>query len=71
MTIRDLAETVREVTDTTVPLTYEGRPPDDPDRRQPDITKAREVLSWSPDVSLESGLRQTVDWYRTNFVSKY
>ncbi|KUJ07537.1 nucleoside-diphosphate-sugar epimerase [Mollisia scopiformis] len=43
-------------------ITYSERPVDDPDHRQPDIRLAREVLGWSPVVSLEDGIQKTFEW---------
>jgi UDP-glucuronate decarboxylase len=46
-------------------IIYEPLPPDDPTRRQPDITLAREHLEWEPTVSLRDGLSKTIDWFKT------
>lgn len=59
-TIADLAEIIRDVTKTESGVVYTKRPPDDPERRCPDITKARDRLEWSPSVSLRDGIRKTV-----------
>ncbi|MEX0716081.1 MAG: UDP-glucuronic acid decarboxylase family protein [Planctomycetaceae bacterium] len=60
-----LAEKVREITGTTSQLAYVDLPADDPKRRCPDISKAKALLNWSPQVDLETGLRETVEYYRT------
>jgi dTDP-glucose 4,6-dehydratase len=57
-TIRELADTVIRVTGSRSELVYEALPVDDPQVRQPDITRARQVLGWEPEVSLEEGLRR-------------
>jgi dTDP-glucose 4,6-dehydratase len=57
-TIQQLAETVIRVTGSRSELVYEALPVDDPQVRQPDITRARQVLGWEPEVSLEEGLRR-------------
>jgi dTDP-glucose 4,6-dehydratase len=57
-TIQELAETVIRVTGSKSELVYEALPVDDPQVRQPDITRARQVLGWEPEVSLEEGLRR-------------
>ncbi len=59
-----LAEKVIEVTGSQSEIVHEELPADDPRRRCPDITKAREVLGWSPQVDLTTGLQRTVDYYR-------
>jgi dTDP-glucose 4,6-dehydratase len=57
----DLAETVLRVTGSKSEIVFEALPVDDPQVRQPDITRARQVLGWEPEVSLEDGLRRTID----------
>jgi dTDP-glucose 4,6-dehydratase len=61
MTLLELAETVIRVTGSKSDIVYEALPIDDPQVRQPDITRARQVLHWQPEVDLEAGLRRTVD----------
>jgi len=63
-TILELAEMVRTVTGADVPIVHEELPADDPTRRRPDITLAREVLGWEPRVSLHDALERTCAWYR-------
>lgn len=62
-TIRDLAKLVLRVTGSSSPLIEGPRPPDDPQRRCPDISLARRALDWAPTISLEEGLRRTVRYY--------
>ncbi len=62
-TIRELAETVIELTGATSRLEFKPLPEDDPRQRQPDITLAREKLGWEPQVQLETGLRKTIDYF--------
>jgi dTDP-glucose 4,6-dehydratase len=64
LTIRELARTVLEVTGSSSELVEEPLPVDDPTQRQPDISKARELLDWSPTVELREGLERTVPWFR-------
>ena len=45
-------------------VTYQPIPNDDPKQRCPDITRARELLNWSPTVSLQEGLQRTVSWFQ-------
>src|SRR5437868_11073053 len=60
-TLLELAETVKEVTGASSEIVFEALPIDDPKQRQPDITLARELLGWSPEVSLREGLQRTID----------
>ena len=60
-TLLDLAETVLKVTGSKSEIVFEALPVDDPQVRQPDITRAQQVLGWEPEVSLEDGLRRTID----------
>jgi dTDP-glucose 4,6-dehydratase len=60
-TLLELAETVRELTGSSSEIIYEALPVDDPKQRKPDITLARELLSWSPEVSLREGLQRTLE----------
>jgi dTDP-glucose 4,6-dehydratase len=63
-TIRELAETVLAVTKSSSELVFEPLPVDDPAQRKPDITLARRVLGWEPEIGLEEGLTRTADWFR-------
>jgi dTDP-glucose 4,6-dehydratase len=60
-TLLELAKAVIEVTGSRSEIVFEALPTDDPKVRQPDITLAREVLGWEPQVSLREGLRRTID----------
>jgi len=60
-TLLELAETVVEATDSRSEIVFEALPVDDPQIRQPDISKARELLGWEPEVSLRDGLRMTIE----------
>ncbi len=62
--IVDLARLVIELTGSRSEILFKERPEDDPDRRRPDISKAREILRWEPRVSVREGLRKTVEWFR-------
>ena len=67
-TVLELAEIVREVAGADVPIVFAPLPTDDPTRRRPDITLAREVLGWAPEVDLRTGVTRLVEWYRTERV---
>jgi dTDP-glucose 4,6-dehydratase len=60
MTLLELAEAVIRATGSTSEIVYEALPVDDPQVRQPDITRAKQILGWEPQVSLDEGLRRTL-----------
>ncbi|MFN8175934.1 MAG: UDP-glucuronic acid decarboxylase family protein [Solirubrobacteraceae bacterium] len=60
-TLLELAQTVIEITGSRSEIIHEALPTDDPQVRQPDITLARELLGWAPEVDLREGLRRTID----------
>jgi dTDP-glucose 4,6-dehydratase len=60
-TLLELAETVKALTDSSSEIVYEALPVDDPKQRKPDITLARELLGWAPEMSLREGLERTIE----------
>jgi dTDP-glucose 4,6-dehydratase len=62
MTLLELAENVLRVTGAQSEIVFEALPVDDPQVRQPDITRATQILGWEPEVELEDGLRRTIEW---------
>jgi dTDP-glucose 4,6-dehydratase len=62
-TVLELARKVVEITGSSSEVVYEPLPVDDPTQRQPDISLARRVLGWEPQVPLEDGLRRTAAWF--------
>jgi dTDP-glucose 4,6-dehydratase len=66
-TIKELAETIVELTGSRSTITYHPLPPDDPKVRQPDITKAKTRLGWEPKIQLREGLGNTIDWFKDHF----
>ena len=64
-TIRQLAELTLELTDSKSKLIEKPLPVDDPERRRPDITVAKQQLHWEPTVPLADGLAKTIDWFRS------
>ncbi len=61
MTLLEMAQVVIELTESRSEIVFEALPVDDPKVRQPDITRARDLLDWEPEVSLREGLRLTID----------
>ena len=61
----ELAERVIAGTGSKSALTYAPLPQDDPRQRQPDISRARELLGWRPTIELEEGLKRTIDYFKT------
>jgi dTDP-glucose 4,6-dehydratase len=69
MTLLELAEAVLRVTGSRSEIVYEALPVDDPQVRQPDITRARQVLNWEPEVELDEGLRRLLPNFRGDALS--
>jgi UDP-glucuronate decarboxylase len=63
-TILELAQTIQTMVNPGVELVYKPLPQDDPQRRKPDITRAKTFLNWSPSVPLQQGLALTIDDFR-------
>jgi len=70
-TIRQLAELTCELTGAGLTFAERPLPTDDPERRRPDITLARERLGWEPRVPLREGLARTIAWFRTIDIGSY
>jgi dTDP-glucose 4,6-dehydratase len=64
-TVADFARLVLRVTGSDSPVEHLPLPVDDPTRRCPDITRARQVLGWQPQIRVEDGVRRTVEWFRS------
>jgi dTDP-glucose 4,6-dehydratase len=64
MTIREFAEVIAEMTGSKAGIVYHPLPEDDPKQRRPDISKAKRILGWSPKVTLEEGLKHTVEYFQ-------
>jgi len=69
-TVLELAKIVIEVTGSDSEIVFEPLPVDDPARRRPDITLAREVLGWEPEVDLQTGVTRLAGWYRETRLSR-
>jgi len=64
MSILEFAQKVIEITKSKSKIIFKELPQDDPRVRRPDISRAKELLGWKPKVSLEEGLRRTIEWFR-------
>jgi dTDP-glucose 4,6-dehydratase len=64
MTILEFADCIRREVGRELEIVFHPLPEDDPKRRQPDITKAREVLGWEPQVGLEEGVAATIEYFK-------
>jgi len=64
-TVKQLAEIVVELTGSKAPIVYEPLPEDDPKVRQPDITRAKAMLGWSPTIDVRTGVQRTIEYFRT------
>ena len=62
-TMRELAETVIRLTNSKSKLVFKPLPQDDPRKRKPDITLAKNTLGWEPKVSIEQGLMKTIEYF--------
>ena len=60
MTLLELAEAVIRATGSSSEIVFEALPVDDPQVRQPDITRAQQLLGWEPEVGLDEGLARTL-----------
>lgn len=65
ITIKQFAEEIIKLTGTQQKVIYKPLPQDDPKQRQPDITRAKKILSWEPKVSREEGLKKTYDYFKS------
>ena len=65
MSILQFAETINKITGNTAGITYvDARSARDPQRRRPDITRARTILNWEPKINLEEGLRRSIPYFK-------
>ncbi len=69
MTIKEFAEKIIEITGSSSGVVYKDLPVDDPKVRQPDITRARTKLRWQPKVDFQSGIRETIEYFKGRLAS--
>jgi dTDP-glucose 4,6-dehydratase len=65
MTIKEFGEKIIQMTEATSELNFQSLPVDDPKVRQPDITRARDLLGWEPKVQFEEGIAQTIEYFKS------
>jgi|SRR5665811_193776 len=64
-TIKNLADLIKKMTDSNSEIIFEKLPEDDPLRRNPDISKAKDLLNWKPEVAIEKGLEKTIQYFKS------
>jgi dTDP-glucose 4,6-dehydratase len=65
LTILGLARWINELTGSPGGIVFAPRPEDDPRLRQPDVSRARDILGWEPKIAVDEGLRRTIGWFRS------
>jgi nucleoside-diphosphate-sugar epimerase len=65
MTVLEIAETIVQLTGSKSKIIFEPLPEDDPKVRRPDITRAMQLLDWTPRITLEDGLTRTIEYFKT------
>jgi dTDP-glucose 4,6-dehydratase len=69
LTILEFAERIRRLMGSNLELVFQPLPDDDPRKRRPDISKAKQLLGWEPKVPLEEGLRETVEYFKRELLA--
>ena len=67
--VAELAGLVKEITGSGSAIRYHDLPPDDPKKRKPDISKAKDILGWQPTITLRVGLEKTISYFQELFSS--
>jgi nucleoside-diphosphate-sugar epimerase len=60
----EIARKILRITGSSSDTIFKPLPEDDPKQRRPDITKAQKMLGWNPTVKLDTGLRETIEWFK-------
>jgi dTDP-glucose 4,6-dehydratase len=68
LTVLEIAEKIIELSGSTSRIIFQPLPEDDPKVRRPDITRAKGLLDWSPEISLEEGLRRTIEYFQSKLI---
>jgi nucleoside-diphosphate-sugar epimerase len=71
LTVLEIAEKIIELSGSNSRIIFEPLPEDDPKVRRPDISRANQLLGWNPKISLEEGLRNTIDYFRLKLNPHY
>ncbi len=66
MSVLEFAKAIIHITGSRSRIVFRPLPQDDPKQRRPDINRARNLLKWEPSVTLDEGLRKTIDWFRAH-----
>ena len=64
ITILDLAKKIISLTNSKSKIVYKDLPEDDPEKRKPDISLAKKKLNWQPEIDVDKGLTETIDWFK-------
>lgn len=65
ITVLEVAKLIKELTKSNSNIVFKPLPKDDPTRRKPDITRAKELLKWKPSIDLKTGLNETIEYFKT------
>jgi dTDP-glucose 4,6-dehydratase len=65
ISLKEFAEEILKLTGSNVNISYQPLPVDDPKQRQPDITKAKELLNWEPTINRKEGLKRTYEYFKS------
>jgi len=68
MTILKLAEEIKSISRGKSNIVFQDLPPDDPLVRRPDITRAKQILNWEPEVAFKKGITKAIDWFRSKLI---
>ncbi|MEM4267061.1 MAG: UDP-glucuronic acid decarboxylase family protein, partial [Candidatus Nanoarchaeia archaeon] len=70
-TIIEIAETIKEMTGSKSTIVFKDLPKDDPERRCPDITRAKKLIGWQPKTNLRQGLEKTIEWFEKEISTSF
>ena len=68
ITVLEFAAIIKRLTNSSSEIVFRPLPKDDPTRRRPDISRAKEILDWEPKISLEEGLKKTIDYFKEKVI---